>query len=96
MSPYAGEQHVYHLYVVRSMARDNLKAHLAAKGIAADIHYPYLDYQQPVFRHDKDMISICLPHSEQATKEILTIPCYPELSQQDAAFVVDTINQWKQ
>lgn len=94
VTPYAGEQHVYHLYVLRSKNRDSLKAHLAAKGIAADIHYPFLDYQQPLFA-SLPIAKTRLPHSEQATREILTIPCYPELSLQDAAFVVAAINEWQ-
>jgi len=94
LTPYAGEQHVYHLYVLRSKKRDSLKAHLAAKGIAADIHYPFLDYQQPLFK-DSAIGKTKLPHSEKATQEILTIPCYPELSLQDAAFVAAAINEWK-
>jgi dTDP-4-amino-4,6-dideoxygalactose transaminase len=94
LMPYAGERHVYHLYVLRCTARDALKAHLALKGVAADIHYPLLDYQQPLFA-GRPIAKTCLPHSEQATREILTIPCYPELTMQDAAFVVEAINSWK-
>lgn len=94
VAPYAGERHVYHLYVLRSKKRDGLKAHLAAKGIAADVHYPFLDYQQPLFKNTA-LAKTSLPHSERATAEILTIPCYPELSLQDAAFVVAAINEWQ-
>lgn len=95
VSPFEGDKHVYHLYVLRSARRDALKAYLASKQIAADVHYPYLDYQHPVFSEDADMKKYHLPHSEQATREILTIPCYPELSTKDATFVIDAINSWK-
>jgi len=94
ITPYAGEQHVYHLYVLRSQKRDSLKAFLTSKGIAADIHYPFLDYQQPLFENTV-IAKTKLPHSEKARREILTIPCYPELSQSDAAYVVAAINEWK-
>lgn len=94
VSPYAGEQHVYHLYVVRCSRRDDLREYLGSKGIATDIHYPLLDYQQPIFAgHPVSKTS--LPHSELASKEILTLPCYPELSPQSVSYVVDTINNWK-
>jgi len=94
VSPYAGEQHVYHLYIVRCSRREELKKYLGEKGIAADIHYPMLDYQQPLFAN-QPIAKTKLPHSELAAKEILTLPCYPELSLQDAKFVADAINSWK-
>ena len=94
-----GKQHVYHLYVLRSPKRDGLKDFLTSKGIAVDIHYPFLDYQQPLFRNEQfagqAIAKTHLPVSEQATREILTIPCYPELNKQDAAYVVTAINEWK-
>jgi len=89
-----GKQHVYHLYVLRSKNRDRLKNFLASKEIAVDVHYPFLDYQQPVFA-GQPIAKTSLPCSEQATREILTIPCYPELDKQDAAYVVAAINEWK-
>lgn len=94
VAPYAGERHVYHLYVLRCARRDELKKYLAEKNIASDVHYPYLDYQQPLFA-GQAIAQTRLPHSEQAVKEILTLPCYPELSSTDARFVADAINNWK-
>lgn len=94
VSPHAGEAHVYHLYVVRSTRRDDLKTFLSERGIATDIHYPCLDYQQPVFA-EHPIARTTLPHSELAVKEILTLPCYPELAMADAQHVADTINSWE-
>jgi dTDP-3-amino-2,3,6-trideoxy-4-keto-D-glucose/dTDP-3-amino-3,4,6-trideoxy-alpha-D-glucose/dTDP-2,6-dideoxy-D-kanosamine transaminase len=91
---FAGEQHVYHLYVVRCARRDQLKRYLGEQGIAADIHYPYLDYQQPLFAAHA-IAGNRLPHSELAVQQILTLPCYPELGIADAKFVADAINAWK-
>jgi aminotransferase EvaB len=93
VSPFAAESHVYHLYVVRCSRRDALKLFLGERGIAAEIHYPYLDYQQPVFS-GQPVAQTNLPNSELAVKEILTLPCYPELSLADAKYVADTINAW--
>jgi aminotransferase EvaB len=93
VATYTGEQHVYHLYVLRCSRRDELKNYLKNNGIASDIHYPLLDYQQPVFV-EQPISTTRLPHSEKAINEIITLPCYPELSLDDARFVVDTINSW--
>jgi aminotransferase EvaB len=94
VAPYAGERHVYHLYVLRSARRDDLKRYLGEQGIATDIHYPYLDYQQPLFAAHA-IAGTRLQHSELAVQQILTLPCYPELSIADASYVADTINTWK-
>ena len=94
VSQYVSERHVYHLYVVRSSRRDSLKQHLKRQGIASDVHYPLLDYQQPIF-NGTHLASTHLPESEQAAKEVLTLPCYPELSLRDAQFVANAINQWE-
>ena len=93
VAPFAGERHVYHLLVVRCKHRDKLKIYLAEHGIAADIHYPLLDYQQPVFA-GQTIANTHLPHSEQAVQEILTLPCYPELALADAEYVAEVINHW--
>lgn len=93
-SDFVEEEHAYHLYVVQSSKRDILKTYLQEKGIAVDIHYPLLDYQQPIFS-GQSVSQTVLPVSEEITNKILTIPCYPELSIEDAQFVCDAINQWK-
>ena len=46
-----GNEHVYHLYVVRSKQRDALQAYLADHGIATAIHYPVPVHKQPAYRH---------------------------------------------
>lgn len=86
------ESHVAHLYVVRSSARDALRAHLHAQGVGAEIHYPLPDHRQALF--GARFAAVTLPHTEQLAGEILTLPCYPELSSAQVARVVDAVNQW--
>lgn len=90
--PYAGQLHAYHLYVIRSSRRDALQKWLTHCGIATDVHYPCLDYQQPC------MAALgpwpALPVSELLVQEILTLPCYPELTLADVDFIVRCINRW--
>jgi dTDP-4-amino-4,6-dideoxygalactose transaminase len=91
--PMVAQTHVYHLYIVRCQQRDALKLFLGERGIATDIHYPYLDYQQPLFA-GQPIAQTKLPNSELAVQEILTLPCYPELNLADAQYIADAINAW--
>jgi dTDP-4-amino-4,6-dideoxygalactose transaminase len=85
--------YVAHLYVVRNPQRNALREHLRQLNIASDIHYPIADYHQPVFKNR--FSTICLPNTETLTEQILTLPCYPEMTQQDVDLVINSINNWK-
>ncbi len=86
-----GEDYVAHLYVVRTADRLSLQAHLRSRGIATDVHYPLLDYQQPAFADDGGHRN---PVAERACREVLTLPCFPEMTDEEAAAVVDAVNAW--
>ncbi len=85
-----GYEHVYNQYTIRISRRDELKAHLAACGIPSEIYYPlplhvqrafaYLGYKEGDF-----------PHSEAAAKEVLSLPIYPELTQEQLGATVSAI-----
>ncbi|MBI5438021.1 MAG: DegT/DnrJ/EryC1/StrS family aminotransferase [Nitrosomonadales bacterium] len=86
------EEYVAHLYVIRAARRDSLKQYLAEAGIPSDIHYPVPDYMQASCRHlfegaDK-------PATSRACAEVLTLPCFPEMSDNEADMVIDRINSW--
>lgn len=85
--------HVAHLYVIRCQQRDALKKHLHDHGIATDIHYPILDCHQPVV--GTAYAGTKLPVSEKACAEILTLPCYPELTLDEVDTIALSINNWK-
>ncbi len=93
-TPEAVAGHVYHLYVLKSEHRDALQAHLKAHEIATDIHYPLLDYQQPVFAGEA-ISKQQLTNSEANVAQILTVPCYPELDDAGLQTVVAAINSWE-
>lgn len=78
---------VWHLYVVRSAARDALKAHLAARGIQTLIHYPCPPHKQGAFR---DM-GLELPLAERLADEVLSLPIGPHLSQDQAEMVIEAV-----
>ena len=73
-----GKNHIYHLYVVRLKDRDKAKEDLRAKGIITQIHY------RPVYYHPYlSIYKTECPEAEKAYREILSIPIYPGLKEQD-------------
>ncbi len=73
-----GRDHVYHLYVVRSEARDELRAHLEAEGIASAIHYPTPIHLQPAYA-DLGQGPGSLPVAERLAGEICSLPIFPSI-----------------
>ena len=72
--------HVYHLFVVRSSERDALQAHLSASKVETLIHYPIPLTHQPAFEPWKR--NDC-PGAARATREILSLPLHPRLTDRD-------------
>ena len=70
---------VWHLYVVRCKRRDELQKHLNDRGIATGLHYPIPLNRQPAFSYLKDTNSYA--KSDRACDEILSLPMFPELTQ---------------
>ncbi len=71
--------HVFHLYVVRSDRRDDLREGLQAAGVATGLHYPVPVHLQPAwFAHGYETIS--LPVTETLAREVLSLPLYPEMT----------------
>ena len=73
-----GEGNVAHLYVIRCEGRERVRAELGARGIATDIHYPTPDHLQEAALATRSAL-VQLPATEQAAREILTLPCHAEL-----------------
>lgn len=88
-----GENHVAHLYVIESDHRDELRAHLLAHGVGCDIHYPIPDHRQPVFGGRYDSLS--LPNTERLARRVLTLPCYPEMTEEQVDMVLRAIDNWR-
>lgn len=80
-----------HLYVVRTPRRAALQAHLAAHGVASDIHYPLADHRQPV-RAAQPLPH--LPVTEAACAEVLSLPCYPGLTAPQGARVIEVVRNF--
>jgi dTDP-3-amino-3,4,6-trideoxy-alpha-D-glucose transaminase len=74
----AGMEHVYHLYVVAHPQRDALQQTLREQGIGSDIHYPLPAHLQPIYRGIAAPGN--LPVTERMATQILSLPNYPELT----------------
>ena len=88
------ESYVAHLYVVRTQDRDRVRAALKASGVATDIHYPVPDHLQEAARGALGTnltAAAQLPVTERAAGEILTLPCYAELADEEISAVVGAL-----
>ncbi len=83
----------WHLYVVRTPARDELLAHLRAQGIGAGIHYPIPLHLQPAYQ-DLGYQPGDLPVSEAVAESCLSLPLYPEMTQEQQDRVVAAIHDF--
>src|ERR1035441_7802035 len=72
-------RHVYHIYTLRADDRDSLQAALRAEGIQTGIHYPVPLHIQPAYA-DLGYARGVFPQSEKAAAEVLSLPLYPEMT----------------
>ena len=84
---------VYHLYVIRTRNREALQAHLAESGIASGLHYPIPLHLQNAYKtlgyKEGDF-----PVSEEAAREIVSLPMYPGLTVESQRRVAEEIARW--
>jgi dTDP-4-amino-4,6-dideoxygalactose transaminase len=88
-------QPVWHLYVIRTPYRDQLQDYLKQHGVATAIHYPTPIHLQPVYRNLGYQVGD-LPVSESYSQQVLSLPMFPELTEEQIRYVVDTIASFMQ
>jgi dTDP-4-amino-4,6-dideoxygalactose transaminase len=96
--PFVREQvrHIFNQYVVRTgERRDALVAHLKRNGVGAEVYYPLPLHLQECFRFLGHAPGD-FPFAEQAARETLAIPVYPELRPEQQQYVVETIRRFYQ
>ena len=82
----AGVRHVYHLYVIRVPDRDRVARDLREAGVATGVHYPLPMHMQPGLRA-ACRVSGTMEETERAASEILSLPMYPELADQQIEYI---------
>jgi dTDP-4-amino-4,6-dideoxygalactose transaminase len=82
--------HIFHQYVVRAHRRDELREFLAARKIGTEVYYPLPLHLQPVFAY-LGLKEGNLPVAEKAAKEVLALPIFPELTEDEIRRVVESI-----
>ncbi|MBA2435019.1 MAG: DegT/DnrJ/EryC1/StrS family aminotransferase [Verrucomicrobiota bacterium] len=88
VAPYG--KHVYHIYAVRVQNRDRVKKQLEDAGIESGIHYPVSIHLQLAYA-DLGYKPGSLPVAERVSREMLSLPMFPELMEEDIDFVCDTL-----
>jgi dTDP-4-amino-4,6-dideoxygalactose transaminase len=82
---------VFHLFVVQTHERDALKDHLADRGVATDVHYPLPAHQQAPYL---EYAAAPLPTTERLAREVLSLPMYPELSDDSVDYVLKVLGAY--
>jgi dTDP-4-amino-4,6-dideoxygalactose transaminase len=88
-----GFEHVFHQYTIRVEKRDALQKFLAERKIGSTVYYPHPLHLQPLYAslgHETGDF----PHAERAAQEVLSLPMYPELRNEQIARVVDCIQEF--
>ena len=87
-------EHVYHLYVIASKKRDKLKRHLEDNRIFTGIHYPYPLHHQKAYSNNLISVPFELKNTEILANQILSLPLFPELTNQEIEDVVNVITRY--
>lgn len=85
------EAHVWHLFVVRCINRDEIQNYLSENQIETVIHYPIPPYKQLAYREYQDL---SFPITERLSREILSLPIDPTLSIEDLNQIVELLNKF--
>jgi dTDP-4-amino-4,6-dideoxygalactose transaminase len=87
---FPGRTHIFHQYVLRCQRRDELQAFLKSAGVGSAVYYPVSLHEQECFRY-LGYAAADLPQSHAASKDVLALPIYPELTDDQRRYVVSSI-----
>ncbi len=92
--PLHGElgEHVWHLYVIRTEAREAFKSHLQARGVQTLVHYPIPPHKQQAYQ---ELNKLDLPVTEAIHEQVLSLPMDPTMSEADILRVIEACNSFR-
>lgn len=85
------EEHVWHLFVIRTKKRDDLHSYLTENGVQTLIHYPIPIHKQDCYNH---MANIVLPITEKIHNEVLSLPISSVISKEEISKIVELLNSY--
>lgn len=88
----SSENHVFHLFVIRTQNRENLQQFLLENGIETMIHYPIPPHQQKAFW---EWNQLSFPITEKIHNEVLSLPITPVMTDEEVYFVIEILNKWQ-
>ena len=87
------DQDVWHLFVIRHPQRELFRSYLRERGIGTDVHYPIAPHHQRAYH---PFAHLSLPISEQLHEEVVSLPLNPTLTDEDIAYIIDTVNSMRE
>jgi len=90
-----GSSHNWHKFVIRAANRDQLAQHLKNQGIETMIHYPKALCDEPLVQELKlAPEAVNVPQARETALNVISLPIYPELNEDEAGYVVDQIGRF--
>lgn len=87
-----GNKHAYYMYVIKTKKRDELMKKLKELGISTGVHYPIPLHMQPAYAH-LNLKEGSFPVAEKCAKEILSLPLFPEMTDEEAEYVAECVKK---
>jgi len=85
---------VYHLYTVRTARREELRKHLDAAGVQTGVHYEIPIHLQPIYREMYGFREGLLPITERLCKQVVTLPMFPDMSDEQVDYVCEKVSEF--
>lgn len=89
----ADASHVFHQYVIRVAGRAAVQERLRELGIGTNVHYPVPVHLQPAYKGHTWLVGGALPVTEKAAEDVLSLPMFPQLTDEQVAEVIAAVKQ---
>ena len=89
-----GATSVYHQYVIQNKDRDKLRFFLEQNSVKTSIHFPVPVHRQPAYKDRVKVSPQGLPNTDKVCEEILSLPMYPQLENQEVEYVAGLLMEW--